>query len=200
MATPSEAELNDTIGRRVQEIQAAQAPRPPPASTMETGFRTVAPAPAPAVVPAPAASTYAPGIVRPRPVSRRTRATRKNKNANSTGALTRAIKAQKIRETLDKDIKELEAKEDKMKKATEAAARSLIQRSKEATKQALKTTKLFKKKKAEIERRITQKKARRADLLQRRITARRQTSLTSMRQARMNPPDVKMGLGGRRRY
>jgi predicted RNase H-like nuclease (RuvC/YqgF family) len=163
---------------------------------METGFRTVAPPPAPAVVPAPAESNYAPGIARPRPVSRQTRATRKNKNATSS-ALTRSIKARKIRETLDKDIKELEAKEDKMKKATEAAARHLIQTSREATKKALKTTKLFKKKKAEIERRITQKKARRSNLLQRKITARRQTSLTAMREARMNPPDVKMGMGRR---
>jgi exonuclease VII large subunit len=198
MATPSQAELNENIGRAVQQIQAAQAPRPaPPASTMETGFRTVAPAPAPAVVPAPAATTYAPGIARPRPVSRRTRATRKNKNATSS-ALTRSIKAQKIRETFDKEIKELEAKEDKMKKATEAASRSLLQRSKEAKKQALKTTKLFKKKKAEIERRISKKKERRSNLLQRRLTARREKPLAEIRKASMTPPDVKVEMGGRR--
>jgi len=198
MAVPSQAELNENIGRAVQQIQAAQAPRPPPpASTFETGFRTVAPAPAPAVVPAPAATTYAPGIARPRPVSRRTRATRKNKNATSS-ALTRSIKAQKIRETLDKDIKELEAKEDKMKKATETAARHHLQRSKEARKQALKTTKLFKKKKAEIERRISKKKERRSNLLQRRLTARRQKPLAEIRKASMTPPDVKVEMGGRR--
>jgi hypothetical protein len=61
----------------------------------------------------------------------------------------------------------------------------------------VKTTKLFKKKKAEIERRITQKKARRANLLQRKITARRQEPLMAMRESRMNPPDVKMGMGRR---
>ena len=198
MATPSQAELNDNIGRAVQQIRAAQTPPPPPSGpTLETGFRTVAPAPAPAVVPAPAANTYAPGIARPRPVSRRTRATRKNKNATSS-ALTRSIKAQKIRETFDKEIKELEAKEDKMKKATEAASRSLLQRSKEAKKQALKTTKLFKKKKAEIERRISKKKERRADLLKRRLTARREKPLAEIRKASMTPPDVKVEMGGRR--
>ena len=180
-------------------MRAAQTPPAPPSGpTLETGFRTVAPAPAPAVVPAPAASTYAPGIARPRPVSRRTRATRKNKNANSTGVLARAIKAQKIRETLDKDIEELEAKEDKMKKATEAATRRHLQRSKEERKQALKATKLFKKKKSEIERRISKKKERRADLLQRRLTARRQTPLAAIRKASMTPPDVKVEMGGRR--
>jgi len=198
MATPSQAELNENIGRAVQQMRAAQTlPAPPSGPTLETGFRTVAPAPAPAAVPAPAATTYAPGIARPRPVSRRTRATRKNKNATSS-ALTRSIKAQKIRETLNKDIKELEAKEDKMKKATEATARHHLQRSKEERKQALKATKLFKKKKAEIERRISKKKERRSDLLQRRLTARREKPLAAIRQASMTPPDVKVEMGGRR--
>jgi hypothetical protein len=162
-----------------------------PAPTLENGFQVVPPVAAPSVS-VPETATFSPGV-KPSP---RRKTARRAKAVSSDKEFESLLKRKQMKETLDRNIKEMEAREDRLKKASDAKAANLRATARDAVKKALRETALYKKRKAQIDKQITRGKTRRAKTLEGLMKTRRATVAANIRNPHIR--DAVMETGGRR--